>query len=122
MTRAGSHVDELSFNISGHDAECLDCVHNEQRVVAACDLAESCENGTKPGGVLHVTDGDDTRSIVNQTFQLRQIDPAIVLLAHSHFHAKSVANAKPRIDVGRKLATQPDDIVARAPVESICDR
>src|SRR5262249_37765050 len=117
-----SHVDELSFNIRGHDAECLDCVHYEQRVVAACDLSESREIGAKAGSVLHVTDGDDARAIVDQAFQLRQIDPAIELFAHSHFQAKNVANAKPGVDVGRKLATEGNDIVACAPLESICDR
>ena len=33
MTRARSDVDQFCFDIRGNNAECLDCVHDEQSVV-----------------------------------------------------------------------------------------
>jgi len=70
VTPAGGDVDTLGLDIRRHDAERLNRVHDEQRIVTTRNSGESFEVGAKTRGILNVTDGHDTRVIVNQAFEL----------------------------------------------------
>jgi hypothetical protein len=121
VTCAGGYVYQLRFDVRGHNAQCLNCVHDEKSVVAACSASESFQIDAKSGCKLHVTDCDHSCLVVDQAFQLRRIDTTFSLVAHSHFNTKGVAYPKPGIDIRWKLTAECDDVVTWLPGNAVGD-
>src|SRR5688572_27330847 len=118
---AGRHVDVLCFYICRYDAECLNCIHDEQRVMLSNFAAQTFQVDAESRTKLHVTNRHHARFAINQPLKLREIDAPVPFLAHANFDAKVVANTQPRIDIRRELSVEGDDVVAAPPVDSVGD-
>src|ERR1051326_7269118 len=83
--------------------------------------AETVQIRANTRRILNLSDRHQASVIVDQAFELIEIDSSVALFAHPQFDIERVANTLPRINVGRKLTPKRDDVVACLPFQTVGD-